>query len=422
MITAKIFLISVMLFVSLAKAEIKVCTKVSKSDKTTKSVNLKDQLGPVRNQDSVGWCYAFTVADLLTQHLHNKGELRGDPNQKNQQVSPVGIASYYNKKNYPKYYKRIEKMSSKELQAYNKSQEEKLALKGKKWDTLKVVPQGGVISNAFEDIKKTGFCMESDAPSESFSIVMAKFCIEKKICVKNLEEMLNSIYDRANFNKTNKDELCDLYDVVHAAYPTIPEQTLNPLLLKTSRDKIFYDLAQAACIQKTNFLNLSNKKINIKYSSIDDEKPKVLLQMIDGALEKGNVPAISYYAQFLTVKDAKKDFLHASTIVGKYYDPKACEVIYILRNSWGETCDPYQVLSKDFYLCKFQVTDEQLRSSMQIGDDPSELKFAKERYCAEKFPGLARNPNLECDPKTGYLFVKKSELKKYLLDVTYLQD
>lgn len=34
--------------------------------------NRNDKLGPVRNQDSIGWCYAFATADLLTHKLRQK--------------------------------------------------------------------------------------------------------------------------------------------------------------------------------------------------------------------------------------------------------------------------------------------------------------------------------------------------------------
>ena len=49
--------------------------------------NNQQFLGPVKDQDSVGWCYSFAGSDLLTHYLQKKGLLQAD-----QIVSPVNLA------------------------------------------------------------------------------------------------------------------------------------------------------------------------------------------------------------------------------------------------------------------------------------------------------------------------------------------
>ena len=64
-------------------------------------VDQSNWLGPTRDQDSVGWCYAFSGADLYEHWLKRKGHLA--PNRRQQNViSSVAISLNYHSKDWSK--------------------------------------------------------------------------------------------------------------------------------------------------------------------------------------------------------------------------------------------------------------------------------------------------------------------------------
>lgn len=444
--------------------------KGSSADLATKPVDLTSQFGELRNQDSVGWCYAFTAADLLTHYLHRTGQLSGNIHSSEGNVSPVGIAAWFNKGYFKDYYKTVQKLNSSELDLFNQKMREKKAAEGEVWEDLLVVPEGGFIDTAINDAQNNGYCLEKDAPSESFSVVMAKFCMEKGICATDLKEILELIYDRAKFKAGDQKAICDLYEVAQAAYPNIPEKNLRSIMSKTARDRVFYDLASAACKNK---LKLKAPKPLAKTLAINEEinEPNdKLFVLMDKLLDKGLPAGISYYSAFLKQSNAPQNDPHASSIVGKKYDPATCEVKYILRNSWGPGCSDYQTKTPAYWSCikgdnkefskaksdlkdkihslqtsidkieekikKFNLPSseknalenqlsvmisEQIDLQVKLDSYSIESSFAKEVYCTDKNPAVYRNPKISCDPKTGYLSIGKNELKKYLTEVSYIE-
>lgn len=56
-------------------------------------VDLRSKFGRIRQQGSMGWCYAYAAADLLTFHLHEKKII-----PKNEEVSAAHMALSYNRR------------------------------------------------------------------------------------------------------------------------------------------------------------------------------------------------------------------------------------------------------------------------------------------------------------------------------------
>ena len=460
---------AVMLLCPLTLSYGKTC-KGSSVDLATKPVDLTSQFGELRDQDSVGWCYAFTAADLLTHYLRRTGQLGGNINSPEGNVSPVGIAAWFNKGYFKDYYKTISKLSSSELDAFNQKMREKKSAQGEEWEDLLVVPEGGFIDTAINDAQTNGYCLEKDAPSESFSVVLAKFCMEKNICATDLKEILELIYDRAKFKVGDQKAICDLYEVAQAAYPNIPEKNLRTIMSKTARDRVFYDLAAAACKNKLKMKAPKPLAKNIAINEEANEPNDKLFDEMDKLLDKGLPVGIAYYSSFLKLPNAPKTDGHASSIVGKKYDPATCEVKYILRNSWGPGCGDYQTQTPAYWTCvngdnkdlnkaqsdlkakiatlqssidKLEAKIKKLKQpnpdistfEKQVNEMISEqvdlqaklesysvgTRFSKEVFCTDKFPPMYRNPKISCDPKTGYLSIGKAELKKYLTEISYIE-
>jgi len=62
-------------------------------------IDLKGELGPIRNQGNMGFCYAHAAADVLSYWLNTKEEFKGtkkDTRQPDNMVSGLGMALYFN--------------------------------------------------------------------------------------------------------------------------------------------------------------------------------------------------------------------------------------------------------------------------------------------------------------------------------------
>jgi len=92
------------IFSNHALSEAKTCDMYSayenpntldQSKEITNYIKNDQHLGPVKDQDSTGFCYAFAGADMVEVWLKNKKSL-----SKNQSVSPMGIGLNYHKKDW----------------------------------------------------------------------------------------------------------------------------------------------------------------------------------------------------------------------------------------------------------------------------------------------------------------------------------
>lgn len=84
-------LLVTVLLLPASEARQKVC-----SDKSgTYQFDMRSELGPIRDQDSIGWCYSFTAADMLSHHLYKKG-YGPDTRQKANMISASAGALRFN--------------------------------------------------------------------------------------------------------------------------------------------------------------------------------------------------------------------------------------------------------------------------------------------------------------------------------------
>lgn len=464
------------------------CPQASAKDKATRSIDRRKEIGPIRDQDSLGWCYAFAGSDLLTHYLSHNGkkflpeDIKGSMTKRENMVSPVGLAHFYNQETKPNYYNVIKDMNSTELAAYNQAKAKEMKAKGKSWTNLNVVAEAGKMQRCVEEAIDNGFCLEKDAPSESFSHVLAKICSERKLCASSLMDVLKLIYDKAGKDslRSSNPVKCDLYAVAKAAYPSIPETELKDIVSQTSRDKVYYDLAEAACQRELKY-SLMDKvtmtKPSLKSVGGSLGKNDNLFDALDKKLEEGQIVGTMYYSAFLLQPGAKAEGGHASTIVGKRFNLKNCQVEYILRNSWGATCGYYYKENAKFNPCmsskemndpsffsrfvtelnkKVTATNKEIATleaslkSQKVGTPAyqelsAKIANAKEvkrilseqssfygktsqglyplknKFCGDKYKPEPRNPAVVCDNASNYVYVQKNELKKYMYGVTYFE-
>lgn len=264
-------------------------------------IDLRSQLGPVRDQGDIGWCYANAAADLLTYHYRD--ELKGE------QVSDIHVAL-----NFTKNYIGIPffEGGSSFLSAWSYMKRKKLCLhkaehllltKGLKDKNDKPIP----LSQKLKEVallKKT-----FDARHENPKAYKAQY--DK---IKSSESFLFSM----------------------------GEDKLKEILSKTSASQFPHVISDTLCepysveVQEKETPGIMSPYFGFPMSMIHDK--------IDETLENGKPVAMAYYGSFLTSPTGEKTIksAHMSLLVGRRWGQKSQQCEYLIRNSWGTTCTPYQ--------------------------------------------------------------------------------
>jgi len=399
-----------------------------------KDVDLRSELGPIRDQDSVGWCDAFTAADLLGQFyskiknnlvLTSKIPEADLKDRSKNLVSAAGIGLSNASMNFPDFFE-------------------------KRTDG-KTLPEGGSISLALAS-SISGVCLEKNFPSDSFSFVLKKFCREKDICSLRLKDVLQMITDRSSSNG-DPTITCEMEEILKNVFPNTQSNNIKQLMSFINEKKILYDLEENSC----HIAFVENKELIPEIEDRNFVSPEDF-NSIDNALDEGKIVGIEYNSDFLKVPDSTAGRIaanHASSLVGRRFNKKTCEWEYILRNSWGASCETYKEMgfwgkapdTVTDYRSKARKKIKELEKKLAITDssDVEEItKIKREKrkllayisfYSSKMSPVLAyelyiaiekitrmRNPRLSCDTETGYLFVPKSELEKNISNYHYLSN
>jgi len=391
--------ISTFIFVlglTLVKAQAAPACNAPAAEQATKKVNLINEMPPIKDQDSIGWCYGFTTADLLSHYLYKtKGKnVTGnntpwaDYRLKAFNVSPMGVSTMYNQANKNKYGDALKNQSSLELRR----------------NKIKVVAEGGTLSGALNVVKDKGFCFERDVSSQDFSYVVDYRCAVKSHC--NIGEILNIIYD----SPKEKIGCNDLY-TLQKVFPALKLQNIKGILVKSAKQEALSNLVNASCKKQFTSSFLSDQP-RYESKTIQIGQPSTaLMKSLDNHLDRGIPVGIMYYADFLTGSTGRK-FAHASSIVGKAFNPETCEVEYILRNSWGRGCGYYRKENPKFAACAKTIKSEK----------DAKIYAMKLSACKKAHPVLWRNPRIRCEEPTGHVYVRKSDLAAQVYNTTAIQE
>lgn len=274
-------------------------------------VDLRSKMGPIRDQDTVGWCHAFTAADLLSAKLGRRIS-----------AASLGVVA--------------ERAG---LSEANKPIAESKILHGGRVDTTLVA-----------GLKK-GSCLEADFPSEYFGngdierrtlIDIIKKAENEADLASGSEPFYLKPYDFESpllvCNQTTSGNLFSMQQM----------QTLknikSAVMGKSRSETVFSDMERKACDGK----RINQQAISVRSYSIMEflEFPhtqrhtneKELLSKIDEQLSKGIPLGMSYYSRFLLTKTVEKKDAHASIIVGRAFNSASGQCEYLVRNSWGKGC------------------------------------------------------------------------------------
>ncbi len=266
------------------KAEIQKSQENDKASCT--KIDMRPKFAPVRDQDSIGWCYAFAAADILS---YNSGK----------EVSALDVALSYNEDN--KNFKGI----------------------GKKYfDADETSYEGGKVANAVSASAKKGLCLDEKFSSDD----------SKKMSTKQAIKSVEEIKSKANSKDPNFWN-CDMRGF-NRLFPYVNIKDFFEIVQKTTKVDFFNKLADKACEPRLH--NLKNAKAQtINFHRASAAKKNQKFQEVDEQLTKNNPVALSFYARLFF---PGSDGGHAVTIVGREWDTKTKQCEYIIRNSWGPNC------------------------------------------------------------------------------------
>jgi hypothetical protein len=260
------------------------------NDSNCKTKDLRGpKLGPVRNQDTVGWCFGYTAADLISYKI-------------NQRVSAVDLSiTYYNK---------MEAMPR---------------------DAILSKTGGGQPVRTFDTTIKDGFCMEKDFPSEDYLFPKEYGYIGNE----GLSDILKLIEEEHN----SPDQLLKACRL----------KSINSLFKNLTIDdfkKVFSrkELSAFQMILELQKINCKNRFVpKNKFNMVSGLKGKrEVLKEIDDQLEKDNPISYNFNANFLLpLKDQPGFDNHYASIVGRKFNEETKTCQYLIRNSWGRNCTQY---------------------------------------------------------------------------------
>lgn len=355
-------------------------------------------LGPIRDQNGVGSCYAYAASDLLEVWLKSKGKL-----PKNRQLSPMAIFFIDNYDHWNKLtrrnFSRLLQIEKDIVSPFNDLGEEinnlhtkleklknndeldwwtyfkrEISLDGtRRLLTLKALywqfiysgkldlyrtannptsfDDGGFSHLAIERaLKKKILCLESEVNSRDEKI-KSLYKEDKNQELFSMTRHNNYLLDSISTLSTShidqyEDDRCKSFYLANAIFPNLflqSFQDFDNILKKIDDDNnIFDELLKKSC---TSLSIGSGPKIKFKkvYEAAkfypDQLKNNYLFTLIDKSLKDGGIAAVSYFPEILENDilkriSGKTAYAHTSSIVGSL---KLCgEKYYILRNSYGE--------------------------------------------------------------------------------------
>ncbi len=289
--------------------------------------NLIEHFKSPRDQDSVGWCAAYSASDAVSFAT-------GEPAS----ALDMTISFHANQK-----IQRSQDVDSSEIRS-----------------------RGMVIRDVIRNVNKAGYCPESVIPSnKTFSSNLGQL---------TLFEFLGHFQEY--IEKTNKgtsqfsdctNNTCAQKFFEKYISPSIPGATIdlaNEVIRKNNGNGLdsLKEILSRVCTDK----KITDPKLTVD-SYYSNNSKEELQSKIDDGLDKGIMPAISVSTSVFA-KDSVVPGghgLHGMVVVGKRMGPDGkCQ--YKIRNSWGKSCYYYrpEVSNCDEGAGTFWLNESQLKSTL----------------------------------------------------------
>lgn len=271
-------------------------------------VDYREKLPPIREQDDIGWCYAYSAADLASFHLGRN-------------VSAFDMALQYNHSRHG------------------------IGLLFRRRESDR---EGGRTKENLELGLNRGFCLEENLPSRSLDGGSIEGSLE---LIEDLTQDFSSrsapFYnvmgsDEAAMNDIAGQIACENFDEFRKMFPFLDEAGISNLISNSTMGNIIYRAANESC----------GKRIKLNKTVIGRSINENSLMDAHELLSSGNIFSISYRSEILKIpryQNPSADYDHVSTIVGRRWNQNLNRCEFLLRNSYGERCFRWYQNCEDGY-------------------------------------------------------------------------
>lgn len=289
--------------------------------------DFREKLGDVRDQDGLGWCFAYAASDLLGFYTGKR-------------PSPFELSV--------RYFQRADMTG----ESVVKQIKEGAGISG---------AGGGNVGMALQLAMREGVCAESVVPStdyvQSYLSGLAtndplRRELEAQVKRGRLDWLANVMLKVESFQNQRGDLLKDPALTCQAAlsanllFPTLDMAAILAAL-KSGKTKaeIFNWLAHLSC-EKKDQLPPELKNDGLVLGNNEMGNGHRFFPQIDKLLDKNEPVAVTYNPTHFRVDEnappgsRNTDDLHVSLIVGREFRDGKCQ--YLLRNTWGPSCSGYK--------------------------------------------------------------------------------
>lgn len=451
-------------------------------NKSVKEIDLRAEMGPIRNQGGVGWCYAFTAADLMTHYRLKKKQISSVTPET--MVSAVGVAAHHNREFFHGYAPGNE-LLMKQYEAEQKKLQEKpkdkpkvtpppappvatapIKSKSKPYKESDLMPwkyidmQGNYVSkialffeakkNILKNIFKTGNLSEAMdqhdqalnnlsaaeyrgrevniTPSGGF-IAAAVESSKNNYCTENearsgdisLErfDLMKMLDTIYDANAQNGNISCASILSIQQMIPGMDFKSISSILKQVSRANAYEVLINNTC----------RRKLSIKSSEPIVEGWALPLNYLENQsiITEAQIELLKRMDSILDKGtpvgiNYYSDFLNKP--IGSNKKPHASSVVGKRVNP--KTCEVEYILRNSYGTgCAYykKPNNDYIACIAQANVEKNEkLKNKRKSQCDHKNVPNYFNPNVSCEEGSGYLIVNKAEIGKHLIGVTYLKE
>lgn len=317
-------------FASFGKVEISIpkslCENVDIRDEM--SPEMKKHFTRPRSQDSIGWCYGFVAADLLSAEV-------GKP------LSSTHISSIFNQNVEESFF----------LKAnfdFNN------LFSDKKFES---VYEGGWIDKAIKyAVQRDRVCTEDDLPFDGqFGSIQLLEEAKRQLEAKDENRACTSVSDYKSWANIDV-ELSRIFallkkEELNVAMAKIAEEQCNKKMVPLPKLKVKTKRRPSMTQSKFGGSGRVSKRDRARsVKRIGD-----YFKVIDSKLSSGKPIGVNYNVEHITYQDG----LHASVLTGRKWENGKCH--FKIRNSWGKGCFSYarsKISSCDSEEGSYWVTDQ----------------------------------------------------------------
>jgi hypothetical protein len=448
-----------------------------------KEIDLRSEMGPIRNQGGAGWCYGFTAADLMTHYRLKKKEIT-EVNSSNM-TSALSVSAKHNAEFYG-FYSPVDELSFRHGQdgekakairrklnfpVYDKASNYILALKNPfhkplAVDTPKTPVAPPVVrttpkpfapedlipwSNVDEHIhyNKNKHIISDEASSQAWINTSAaelesqgisriasggyissainasrnNFCTEGEVHSGDVgldRYNLQQMLDLIYDSASNEATVsCVALGNIHRMLPGLDYSSISYILKHSERANAYEILINNSCKRKLSNISTAPKSEGWTLG-IDYLKNEV-------AITKAQIELLNRMDNILDNGtpvgiNFYSDFLYRAS--GESAKPHGASVVGKRYNI--KTCEVEYILRNSYGsgCAYYKKPNNEYTACIASAnaEHNDKLKNKKKSACDRGNTTEFINPKVSCEESSGYLFVAQSELGKHIFGVTYLQE